>query len=97
MAAVLCPKHGRQIALLFCEHALGAVVGMQSVHIYLQRSQYGWHSLCDLCVRNVPESLGDADHLACTKCVMEWVVATGSDYHQRSQKPVNEYPQDGPD
>ena len=92
MPAILCPKHDRQIALHFCPHALAAVDARQPIAVYLHRGPYAWHTLCDACVRNVPDSLEEADKLACSECIMEWVRATGSDYQQRANNPTNEYP-----
>lgn len=38
MAHVRCPKHGGQIAFVFCEHAADAVEAGQPMRLYLQKS-----------------------------------------------------------
>lgn len=60
--------------------------------VYLHHGPLAWHTLCDACARNVPDSLEEADKLACTSCVTEWVTKTGSDYKQRANHPTNEVP-----
>lgn len=94
MPATLCQKHGKQIALVFCAHAMEAIDNLRPMDVYLQHDQYGWATLCEDCARRLPESMAEANELGCSGCVMEWVRATGTDYQQRANNPVNEYPPD---
>ena len=96
MAALRCPKHGPKIALIFCEHAGTAVDERRVVPVYLQRNEWGWHTVCEDCVRRADraQALADADYLVCVECAIEWAEIADNDYVQRSQDPHPEFPPD---
>ena len=91
MPAFKCPTHGMQIASHFCEHAEAAVNARQSLDVYLQRNQWGWTTVCSACAQ-LPLEQRDTDFLVCGRCIVEWAEVTGSDYVQRCQNPVPEFP-----
>ena len=91
MAADKCPKHGMQIYSRFCEHAMLAVESLGPMDVYLRRDQWGWCTLCPACAL-LPAEAVDTDFYVCEKCTSEWALATGSDYLQRCQRPVDEFP-----
>jgi hypothetical protein len=93
MGATKCPRHGTQIASVFCEHASDSVDARTSTTLYLQKNKWGWFTLCSACIRrrDDPDVQNDLV-LVCGKCIVDWAEATGSDYVQRCQNPVPESP-----
>ena len=94
MAVDRCPKHGMQIWARFCEHAAAAINDRRNAAVYLQKHHGDWVGVCDRCVRRLddPTTLDDAIDFVCQMCIVEWAEVTGSDYVQRCQNPVREFP-----
>lgn len=93
MGATKCSRHGTQIAAVFCEHAFDAIDTRIPITLYLQKNQWGWYTLCDVCIRHHDDlEIQENLVLVCGKCILEWATTTNSDYVQRCQHPVPEFP-----
>ena len=94
MPAMDCPKHGTQIAIIFCEHSGLAVDQRRAVPVYLQPYMWMWCTLCEDCATrsDLAQALADADYFVCVECAIDWAQATGNNYVRRSQDPHPEFP-----
>lgn len=95
MAAIICPKHGHRIALIFCDHAGAAVDERRDVPVYQQRVDWCWMTVCKECMRSpdLARTLANVGYLVCTECAIEWAELTKNRFVERCQAAEPEFPE----